>query len=145
MRKLVASRTASGSFTSGLSSEDEASPSEDSARAAPRRPGHVSSTPRRPHRVDVQRIDRRAAGHEQPVALRAAEAEVANHLRRMEEGQQLAAGCMDAHAVGVDSAPAPSAPDIALGVTADTVRESWLEVDENFPAAQRGAVAHAVE
>src|SRR5256712_5444153 len=83
----------------------------------------------------------------------------------MEEGQQLAAGCMDAHAVGVDSAPAPSAPDIALcdtegnvdsapapsapdialGVTADTVRESGLEVGENFPAAQRGAIAHVVE
>src|SRR2546422_8846197 len=40
---------------------------------------------------------------------------------------------------------APSAPDIALGVTADTVRESRLEVGENFPAAQRGAIAHDVE
>src|SRR5207245_1390821 len=31
------------------------------------------------------------------------------------------------------------------GVTADTVRESRLEVGENFPAAQRGAIAHDVE
>src|SRR5204863_9153068 len=52
---------------------------------------------------------------------------------------------MDAHAVGVNSAPAPSAPDVAVGVAADTVREPRLEVGKDLRAAQRGAVVHDIE
>src|SRR6266480_3588018 len=52
---------------------------------------------------------------------------------------------MDAHAVGVNSAPAPSAPDVAVGVAANAVREPRLEIGKDFRAAQRCAVVHDIE
>src|SRR2546422_11510738 len=85
--------------------------------------GRFFLTQRRPNRVHVQRIDRRAAGHEQPIALRAAEAKIGNDFRRMEERHLFAVWCMDAHAVRLDAAPAPAAPDVAVGIAADAVRE----------------------
>src|SRR2546425_13113296 len=100
---------------------------------------------RRPNRVHVQRIDRRAAGHEQPIALRAAEAKIGNDFRRMEERHLFAVWCMDAHAVGLDAAPAPAAPDVAVGIAADAVREPRPEVGELLAAAHAGPVVHHVE
>src|SRR5712691_6444752 len=100
--------------------------------------GRFFLTQRRPNRVHVQRIDRRAAGHEQPIALRAAEAEIGNDFRRMEERHLFAVWCMDAHAVGLDAAPAPAAPDVAVGIAADAVREPRPEVGELLAAAHAG-------
>src|SRR5207244_11210475 len=87
-------------------------------------------TQRRPNRVHVQRIDRRAAGHEQPIALRAAEAKIGTDFRRIEERNLFDGWCMDGHAVGLDAAPAPAAPDVAVGIAADAVREPRPEVGE---------------
>src|SRR5215475_2616001 len=50
---------------------------------------------------------------------------------------------MDSHAIRVDPAPAPATPDIAVGVTADTIGEPGLEVGEHLAAAQR--IVHDVE
>src|SRR2546425_5452050 len=45
----------------------------------------LGSAQRRSDGIHVQRIDRRAARHEPPVALGAAEAEVRDNFRRMQE------------------------------------------------------------
>src|SRR5687768_7091989 len=54
---------------------------------------------RRALRVDVQRIERRARGHEQAVAVRAAEAEVGAALGQIDAADQPAVGIEDRHAV----------------------------------------------
>src|SRR5256712_11427966 len=56
----------------------------------------------------------------------------------------MAAGRVNTHAVRVDPTPAPTAPHIAVGVTADTVGEPRLEVGEDLAAAQSiiGDVEH---
>src|SRR4029453_11589345 len=77
------------------------------------------SAQRGTYRIHIERIDRRAAGHEQPVALRAAEAEVSDNFRRVQESQQIAARGMDSHAVRIDSAPAPAdqtLPSVLQGI-----------------------------
>src|SRR5438552_15838911 len=63
----------------------------------------------------------------------------------MEERHLFAVWCMDAHAVGLDAAPAPAAPDVAVGIAADAVREPRPEVGELLAAAHAGPGVHHVE
>ena len=86
--------------------------------------------------IHVQSVNGGGAGHEQTVALGAAESQVGNHFWGVQESQQSAIGVMDTNAVGFHTAPTPAAPHIAIGVTTDTVCETRGEVGEDFGVAE---------
>src|SRR6185295_107022 len=71
--------------------------------------------------VDVDRVDRMARGHEQPVALDPAEADVGGALGQRDEADRLAGRVEHLHAVQ-RRAHAPAAPQIAVDVDAEAVR-----------------------
>ncbi len=79
----------------------------------PGTPGQAKKAP--PLRVDVDRVERLARGHEEAVALRAAEADVAAHLRQADAPDQLAVGIPDRDAVVADRpAGVARAPEVAV-------------------------------
>src|SRR5262245_41031853 len=89
------------------------------------------SPARRALRVDIERIDRMARGHEQPVALDAAEADVGRALRQCDEADGLAVRVEDFHPVLLRVTHAPAAPQIAVDVAAHAVgRASGLGGEE---------------
>src|SRR4051812_44484378 len=120
-------------------------------------------SPERALGVHIQRIDRLARSHEQPVALEPAEAEVGaalgqRHAPRValapaeaevgaalgprDAADQHAAGRVDHDAVEFGTAHAPAAPQIAVDVAAHAVGRAGTGVDEypfvgNFIAARR--------
>src|SRR4030095_7924125 len=82
------------------------------------------STARDPDRLDIERIDRLAGGHEQPVALAPAEAEVGAALGQQDAPDQGAIGREHRDAV-LAFAAGEARPDIALGVDTDAVGETF--------------------
>ena len=93
---------------------------------------------RRALSLDIQRIDRLARRHEQPVPLHAAEADIGAAFRQQDAADQLAVGGEYRDAV-LALAAGEAAPDIALGVAADAVRLARRR--EEHPAVHRlGAV-----
>src|SRR5262249_55085633 len=94
--------------------------------------------------VDVERVERLARGHEQSVALDAAEAEVGAALGQQEAADQLPVGSDDRPPVQALAA-APPAPEIAVGVAAYAVWESWPRVDEQAAAGEPGPAVDDVE
>src|SRR5260370_26226640 len=87
-------------------------------------PTRGRSPARRALRVDVERIDRMARGHEQPVALDAAEADIGRAFGQRDETDRLTARVEDFHSVLLRVAHAPAAPQIALDVAAEAVRRT---------------------
>src|SRR6185369_8483843 len=97
-------------------------------------------------RVDVERIDRVARRHEQAVALDAAEADVGAALGQRDEGDRLAGGVEDLHAVLLVVAHAPAAPQVAVDVEAEAVRRTaGLGGEEDAAVGELGAVVGDVE
>ena len=88
-------------------------------------------SPRRALGVHVQRIDRLARGHEQPVALHAAEADIGAALGQRDAADRRAVGRIDHHAVEFGIAHAPAAPQIAVDVAAHAVRRAGTGVDQH--------------
>src|SRR5271154_3609662 len=79
-------------------------------------------SPQRALRVHIERVDRLARSHEQPVALQAAEAEIGAALGQCDAAYQLAVGRVDHDAVEFGIAHAPAAPQIAVDVASHAVR-----------------------
>src|SRR5580698_4949618 len=79
-------------------------------------------SPQRALRVHIERVDRLARGHEQPVALQPAEADVGAALGQRDAADQLAVGRVDHDTVEFRIAHAPAAPEIAVDVAAHAVR-----------------------
>src|ERR1700730_18633981 len=77
---------------------------------------------------DVDGVERLAAGHEEAVALRAAEGDVRDDLRHLDVADARAVGVEDVHAVVALADPAHAGPDIAVLVAADAVGEAALAV-----------------
>src|ERR1700722_20848292 len=79
--------------------------------------------------LDIHGVDRLAGGHEQAVALAAAEAEVGAALGQQDPANQCAVRREHGDAV-LSRAAREAAPDIALGVAADAVGEARRAVEE---------------
>ena len=94
-------------------------------------------------RVHVQRIDRVARRHEQPVAVAAAEADVGSALGQRDEADRLAGRIEHLDAVE-RRAHAPAAPQIAVDVDPKAVgRFFFFAVDEDAAIGElRSAVDH---
>src|SRR5207249_9108421 len=89
--------------------------------------------------VDVERVQRRARGHEQAVAIRPAEAEVGAALGQVDAGDQLAVGIEDVDAVQPLLPHAPAAPEVAVDVAAEAVGRALTGVDELALVLESGA------
>src|SRR5262245_66450841 len=76
-------------------------------------------------RCGVERVQRLAAAHEQPVALGPAERDVGAHLGQPDASEELAFGRPHGHAAVTETAPAGVAvarhPDVAVDVAARAV------------------------
>src|ERR1043165_8386909 len=84
-------------------------------------------------RADVKRVERLAGRHEQPVALRAAEANVTADLRQPDTADQLALrGPHGDTAVADVAAGVRGAPHVAVHVAAHTVRPALDTVDHEI-------------
>src|SRR3954464_10614616 len=79
-------------------------------------------SPGRALRVHIQRVDRLARGHEQAVALHAAEAEVGAAFGQGDAADHHTVGCEHHNTVEFGIAHAPAAPEIAVDIDAKTVR-----------------------
>ena len=79
-----------------------------------------------PRCLDIDGVERLARGHEQPVALAAAEADVGADLRQPDLADARAVGREDVHAVVTVADPAGRRPDVAVLVDADAVGEAAL-------------------
>src|SRR5438105_13766021 len=88
------------------------------------------STEMRALRLHIDRIERLARGHEQAVALPAAEADIGAGLGQQDLSDARAVvWCEHLHAVIARTNPAGADPDIALGVDAHSVGEARLAVE----------------
>src|SRR6476620_1642504 len=91
----------------------------------------IDLTAGRALRVHVQRIDRVARRHEQPVALDPTEAHIGATLGQCDEADRLAARIENLDAVLLRVAHAPAAPKIAVDIAAKAVgRTARLGGDE---------------
>src|SRR5262249_60520148 len=106
-----------------------------------RRPGALAALD--PLRVHVQRVDRLAGRHEEPVALEPAEAKVRAALGERDVPDELRRRVEDRHAVE-RLAAAPAAPEIAVDVRAHAVRDPVAAIDEH-PAVGELRAADDVE
>src|SRR5713101_6585199 len=83
--------------------------------------------------VDIESVQRPAGRHEEAVALRAAEAEVAADLGQADAPDELALGRPHGHPTVAKAAPAGVAvardPEVAKDVAADAVRPAFDAVD----------------
>src|SRR5438445_5696232 len=80
------------------------------------------SAARHPLRVHVERIDRGAGGHEQAIAVDAAEAHVGAALGQVDAPDELLFAAEDVDAVERLAAHAPAHPQVAVDVQAEAVR-----------------------
>src|SRR5207248_10856564 len=86
-----------------------------------------------------ERIDRLARGHEQAVALLAAETDVGAALGQHDAADHLAVGGIDGDPV-LGLAAAPGAPEVTVGVNAQAVAAARLGAAEFAPVGGLGAV-----
>src|SRR5476649_1234942 len=86
-------------------------------------------SPRHPLRLDIERIDRLTCGHEQAVALLAAETDVGAALGQHDAADHRAVGGVNRDPV-LGLAAAPCAPEVAVGVDPDSVAAAWLGAAE---------------
>ena len=101
------------------------------------------SPARRALRIDVEGVDRSGGGHEEPVSLLAAEAEVGAALRQPDAADQLALRREHDHAVEL-LAHAPSAPEIAVDVSSEAIGGAVAAVVENPVVGEFGPAIHDV-
>src|SRR5438552_18004707 len=85
---------------------------------------------RQPLRVHVERVNALARGHEEAIALHAAEAHVRAALGKMNVPDRFGRGREDAYAIE-SFAAAPAAPEIAFEIEAETVRNAGAAIDED--------------
>src|SRR5499427_8377292 len=96
-------------------------------------------------RVDVKRVERMARGHEQPVAIAPAEADVGAAFRQIDVTDRLAGGIEYPHAVEFGRAHAPAAPQVAVDIDPEAVgRAARAGVDQHLAVADLGAVGRHV-
>ena len=116
-----------------------------SRNAAATRLRTMSPAPMRPHftascsggsralRIDVDGVERLAGSHEEAVALRPAETDIAAHLRQPDAPDQLPVGIPDSDAVVADgTAGVAGTPDVAIHVAADAVGRALHAVDHEI-------------
>jgi hypothetical protein len=83
-------------------------------------------------RVYVERIDRAAGGHEQAIALQAAETEIGASFGQGDEADRFAGRIEDFHPILLRIAHAPTTPQIAIDVDAEAIGSAArLGGDEN--------------
>src|SRR5262249_58208841 len=84
-------------------------------------------------RVDVKCVERMARGHEQPVAIAPAEADVGAAFRQIDVTDRLAGGIEHPHAVELGRAHAPAAPQIAVDIDPQAVgRAARAGIDQHL-------------
>src|SRR5882724_7083365 len=91
----------------------------------------LSLAAERPLRVHIERVDRLARGHEQAVALDAAETKIGAALGQRDAPDHDAVWRVDDDAVEFGIAHAPAAPQIAVDVAAHAVGGAGAGVDED--------------
>src|SRR5437667_5416266 len=91
-----------------------------------------ASAPRHALRLDIEGVDRLAGGHEEAVALPAAETHIGAALGQHDAADHRAVGGVDRDAV-LGRATAPCAPDIAIEVDAEAVAAAGLGAAELAP------------
>src|SRR5262245_16712544 len=84
----------------------------------------LASRNMRPLSLHVERIKRLASGHKQAIALTATEAQVGTHLRQQDLANAVAIRGKDVHAIIAFPHPAGSGPEVAIGVSPDTVGQA---------------------
>src|SRR6185436_10989916 len=89
---------------------------------------------RRALRVDVYRVHRLTPCHEEPIALGASKAHVGTALGQENAADELAGRVEDGHAVQ-PLAATPAAPEIAVRVAPEAVRNPRAAVDEDAAAS----------
>src|SRR4051812_44709121 len=77
-------------------------------------------------RFHIHGIQRRAAGHEEPVPLGAAEADVAANLRQLDLADAFSVGGKNMNPVVAVADPAGAGPDVSFDIRPDPVREASL-------------------
>src|SRR6266404_5260489 len=110
----------------------------------------ISSADVRAARFYVHRVEGLARGHEEAVALRAAETDVGADFRQQDHADAFARGRENVHAIVAGAHPAGSYPNISIGIGANPVGHArafsgQLHVDEHFAVAQGLAVDHIVD
>src|ERR1035437_2714985 len=97
----------------------------------------------RPH---INRIQRLARGHEQPVSLRASKAKIGARLRKMNLANQSAVWSEDMHTVvAFPGHPSRRGPYIAVDVTADAIGVARRHVRKHAPVLQPCAIYRSEE
>src|SRR5579859_1856016 len=92
-------------------------------------------------RIDVQRVQRLAGGHEEPIALGTAEADVRAPFRQPNLADARAVGCKDVYPVIARTGPARRGPDVAVDVDAHAV---WTDRDAiHAHVGELSAIRHA--
>src|SRR5260221_7511646 len=89
------------------------------------------STANRALRIDVERIERLAGGHEETVSLQTAEAKIGAALGQRDAADRLPRRREDHHTVETVLAHAPAGPEIAVDVAAEAVRRARAGIDED--------------
>src|SRR5437868_2830591 len=88
--------------------------------------------------IDVDRVERLARRHEQPVAAASAKAQIGAALRQCDAADHLAVG--REHRDPVEFAWAPAAPQIAGDIAAKAVRRAVADIAEDPPVGEPGSV-----
>jgi hypothetical protein len=112
--------------------------------------GEPASARRSPHpralRLHIERIERTAGRHEQPVALGAAEADVGADLRQADAQDRLAVGRERHDAVELLAPCSPTAPQIAGDVAAHAVGRAAAAVHEHPAIGElAAAIRHVID
>jgi hypothetical protein len=103
------------------------------------------SAARDPLGLDIEGVDRLARGHEQAVALRAAETHIGAALGQQDAADHRAVGRVDGDPV-LGLAAGPGAPDVAVRVDTKAVAAARLGAAELAPVGRLGAmVDHIVD
>src|SRR5436190_9285159 len=89
-------------------------------------------------RLDIEGVDRLAGGHEEAVALLAAETDVGATLGQHDAADHRAVRVVDRDPV-LGLAATPGAPDIAVDIDADSVAAAGLGAAEFAPVCGPGA------
>src|SRR5581483_9705951 len=97
--------------------------------------------------IGEQRVNRSARGHQQTIAMQAAEAKIGAAFGEIDAADPLAIAVENDHAIEAFGAHAPAAPEIAVHVHAHSVgRAILLGCDQLAHARQpRAAICHVID
>src|SRR5205823_2643915 len=102
------------------------------------------SAPGHAFRVYIDRVDRAAGGHHQPIALATAETEVGGALRKANPPDHRGVWSKDNDPV-LGAGHSPAAPEIAPNIAAKSVRCPFAGVDEDSTVGEFGTVLDHIE